>query len=474
MAFTSFAFKPETPLFPSHAQVLAYFRDYVAHFGLGPYIRFNTRVQLVERREGRWRLTVKGADEQDQDAADLQQDAADLEQDAADPEQLPATRTPDYADLLLVANGHYRYPRYPEVPGVQAWIDAGKALHSTWYRRPASAGGGGNGSGERGKDGAGVAGGGIRDGRDKTKLPLRRKLLIVGGGPSGTDIADDLRGTADLILHAATKPPEHRFANIHGRPRVIAFEDHAGGRVRFADGSVEEGVEYVILATGYQFWLPFFSEEVLKVAEPPRAPLLPDALYNSTHHLFPLARNIWPLQTRTDEQSHAHYPPHTLAFIGLAKRVITWPVMEAEARAALAAFADPSILEGEADGVRARAERFQGRPYDIHVTEGYEQFVHRNELYHLAARAREPVAGPGSIAEGGTYIVQEWEKELFEHMFVLRRLWVEIVERGEAEAWLKGVGEGGVEDWMEMARKMLREAGEAEVGKLDKVEAVAI
>ncbi|KAL1698851.1 hypothetical protein EV121DRAFT_296750 [Schizophyllum commune] len=408
MAYTSWKFPPETPLFPTHEQVHEYFRSYAKHFNLTPHIRFNSRVKLAERVDDRWKIALEGVDEQ------------------KDGEQFPA-------DLLVVANGHYRKPRYPNVPGVQAWLDAGKAKHSAWYRRPSD---------------------------------LGRKLLIVGGGPSGTDISDDLRDHADTILHSATEPPKHRFPNIHARPRVVEFGDPETGTVRFSDGTVESGIDYTILATGYQFWLPFLPEDVLKVAEPPKAPPLPSDLHNTTYNLFPLARNVWPFQP--------HYPPHTLAFIGLARHVITWPVMEAEARAALAVFADPSILEGEPDRLRARAERFADHPHDIHVYKGYEQFVLRNELFYLAARAKEPVSGPGGIADGGVYLVQDWERELFEHMFALRRLWVEIVEKGEAEKLLKGVGENGIEDWLKLARKILREAGEGEVEKLDEVEAVPI
>src|ERR1700677_2950050 len=39
-------------------------------------------------------------------------------------------------DFIIVANGHYRVPRYPDTPGLSKWIATGKKSHSAWYRHP--------------------------------------------------------------------------------------------------------------------------------------------------------------------------------------------------------------------------------------------------------------------------------------------------------------------------------------------------
>ncbi|KAL1746700.1 hypothetical protein HDZ31DRAFT_61897 [Schizophyllum fasciatum] len=388
MCFTSLQFKPETPLYPHASAVLAYLKQYTAHFALAPHIRLSTPVERAERdaANARWRLTLRGGEIA-------------------------------HADLLVVANGHYRRPRVPAVPGVDAWLAAGRAQHSAWYRRPHD---------------------------------LGRKVLVVGGGPSGRDIAEDMRAVAELIVHAGEEVPASK-ERIVGRPRVTAFEPD--GVVRFADGSVERDIDHCVLATGYEMWFPFMPEDVLRAGDPPSASPLPGALYNSTHHVFPLARHIWPLQDQ--------YPPHTLAFIGLPLKIVPYPATEAQARAVLAAFADPTILDlkAESDAVIQRTERLGDKPYRYHVFEGHEQFRYRDDLFQLAARTSEPVAGPGSIADGGVYTVTDWEKELYDNKDVLRTLWVDIERRGEAETWLKSVGENGVDDWLAMTRKMLEEAG---------------
>ncbi|TRM63549.1 hypothetical protein BD626DRAFT_568939 [Schizophyllum amplum] len=379
MAYTSFPFKPETPLYPVAALVLQYFRDYASHFALTPHIRLGIRIERANRDAGRWRLSLAGGET-------------------------------THADLLVVANGHYTRPRYPDTPGIHEWVKAGRAMHSVYYRRPHA---------------------------------LGRKLLVVGGGPSGRDIAQDMRTVADLVVHAGDEVPASK-ERIVGRGRVAAFE--ADGVVRFQDGTVERDIDYCILATGYEMWFPFLPEEVLSRSEPPPAPPLPTDLHNSTYHVFPLARHVFPLQER--------YPANSLAFIGLPIRVIPLPLMEAQARAVLAAFADPKLLEGEGEKVLARTARVRD-PHKYHVFEGHEQFNYRDELYRLAARASTPVAGPGSIADGAAYTVADWEKELYDNKNVLRTLWVGIEQRGEAEQWLKGVGENGIDDWMAMTRKML-------------------
>ena len=34
------------------------------------------------------------------------------------------------SDLVVVANGHFRKPRYPDTAGLRSWLDYGRATHS--------------------------------------------------------------------------------------------------------------------------------------------------------------------------------------------------------------------------------------------------------------------------------------------------------------------------------------------------------
>ncbi len=82
--FADFPMPADYPDYPSHEQLLKYFQAYAAHFGLYPYIQFNTKVQKAEKIAGeQWLITLE----------DGQQETF---------------------DYLLVANGHHNVPRHPE------------------------------------------------------------------------------------------------------------------------------------------------------------------------------------------------------------------------------------------------------------------------------------------------------------------------------------------------------------------------
>ena len=88
------------PDYPSHRQVLHYFQSYAAHFGLHPYIRFNTKVKQITKLDGeRWLVKTEQGDQ-------------------------------EIFDYLFIANGHHSEPNHPELPG----SFAGEYLHSHLYK----------------------------------------------------------------------------------------------------------------------------------------------------------------------------------------------------------------------------------------------------------------------------------------------------------------------------------------------------
>jgi cation diffusion facilitator CzcD-associated flavoprotein CzcO len=115
MWFAAMPFPSSTPVYPRAKVVEDYIDSFVSHFDLSLNIRLNTTVELVEREETNsfWRVRLSG---------------------------------PGYTsewlrfDKVVVANGHYRFPRFPDIPGLGEWLAAGKATHSAWYRRPVDSG----------------------------------------------------------------------------------------------------------------------------------------------------------------------------------------------------------------------------------------------------------------------------------------------------------------------------------------------
>ncbi|CCM04891.1 uncharacterized protein FIBRA_07087 [Fibroporia radiculosa] len=391
MCYESFPFPPSTPLFPPAKTVETYLDDYASHFNLMPHIRLSTPVLAVHWNSESLKWQVRVSDDEEHTY-----------------------------DLLIVANGHYRVPRFPDTPGIDAWVAKGKATHSAWYRRPVNMG---------------------------------NTIMVVGGGPSGKDISAEMRGAAHVVIHSATNSaPEDIDDGTQGtlkrRGRVAEFLDVDEGRVLFQDGSIETGVDHCILATGFKHNHPYLPPELLRAAVPPPVPPLPSTFYNSTYHLFPLARHLFPL-TPT-------FPPERAVFLGLLKGIAPLPLMEAQMFAALKIFERPELLDPtqEAVGVVTRYEHLRQRmgDSDIHIASAWHvfapqaQYDYRDELHALVGDDESRVA--------------TWVRDMYDQRDVLRAEWRDLERRGEANDWVRGVGEGGTKEWVELMQKLLKRADE--------------
>ncbi|MGB3800816.1 MAG: NAD(P)-binding domain-containing protein [Lewinella sp.] len=354
-AFLDFPMPDHYPDYPSHEQVLAYFRDYAKRFNLRPHIRFNTRV--TETRllaDQRWRLTTDTGD-----------------------------RT-EY-DYLVVANGHHHTPRHPE--DVRAAF-TGRYLHSHAYKHNRSF------TGER----VLVIGGG-NSGCDcaveisrlarRTDISIRRAHYILPkfflGKPVDT-FNQTLRyfpkfvqqGLRRLTVKAmvgdyghyglespnvpvtSTHPTlnsELLYKIRHGRvhPRR-AIERVVGKTVTFADGS-EQDYDTIVAATGYRINFPFLDRALVDYEEADRIPLY--------LRMF-----------------HPDYP--TLLFIGLFQpQGAIWPLADAQSRLAAAymtgAYALPKKLrdlaEADSDRIDRDFQRSKRHTIEVH----YHEFMRRLE-----------------------------------------------------------------------------------------------
>ncbi|EMD35458.1 hypothetical protein CERSUDRAFT_106812 [Gelatoporia subvermispora B] len=392
MAYPSFSFPPSTFLFPPAAVVQTYLEDYASHFDLMRHIYLQTSVVEVnwDATSSKWNVSTSNGDT-------------------------------SAFDLIIVANGHYHLPRYPETPGHDRWLEARKASHAAWYRHPDNFG---------------------------------ETVLVVGAGPSGTDVSADMRAVARCVIQSVTgaTPEDREGGAFKVRGRVAEFLDPAEGRVRFEDGTEESGIDYCILATGYQFNFPFFLPTLLRPEVFPSVPPLPRELYNSSYSVFPLARHVFPLVST--------FPSTSLAFLGLPVRVAPFPLLEAQARAVLAAFADPERLDKtqEAISVVSRYELLRSKVGDDelavakawHRFEDQQQFDYRDGLHKFA----------GGEFTGEEWMVPQWVRDMYKRKDVLRREWRLLESTGEAEDWVRGVGEGGEEEWIELMRELLRRADE--------------
>jgi cation diffusion facilitator CzcD-associated flavoprotein CzcO len=142
MEYSAFPMPVDYPDYPGHAEIAAYFEDFVDHFGLRDRVEFNTEVVSVEPVESGWMVTVEGPE---------------------------GRRTESFTDVM-VCNGHHWNPRWPEpaFPGADGFT--GEQIHSHDYKTP--------------------------------EILEGKTVLILGIGNSATDIAVESSRVADRTLLA--------------------------------------------------------------------------------------------------------------------------------------------------------------------------------------------------------------------------------------------------------------------------------
>jgi cation diffusion facilitator CzcD-associated flavoprotein CzcO len=269
VSFRDMPMGEDYPDYAHHAQIRAYLDRYADAFSLRERIRFETRVEYAERKQGGgWRISL----------------------DDGSTEEF---------DFLIVGNGHHWDPRFPDFPGT---FD-GETIHSHHYIDP------------------------------ETPLDLTgKRILVCGIGNSAVDITSELsrKGVAEKVFistrsgawvmpkylfgqpigklaktnphlpvklqrwlarplpyiasgrmeHFGLPHPDHEFLEAHptvsselllrlgsgdavAKPNVAELD---GDRVRFEDGSVEE-IDAIVYATGYRITFPFFDPEFLSAPE---------------------------------------------------------------------------------------------------------------------------------------------------------------------------------------------------------------
>ena len=268
MQYEAFPMPADYPDYPGHAEIAAYFEDFVDHFGLRDRIEFGTEVVSAEPCEEGWEVTVEGPE---------------------------GRRTETFTDLM-VCNGHHWDARWPEpaFPGSDSFT--GEQIHAHDYKTPEIL------EGKRvvilgiGNSATDIA---VESSRlaDRTVLAMRRGAWIVPKYLFGipTDRLTTFKpftrvplGIQSAMLKALLRLNQGRVTDVglprpdheplhahptvsddllsrlgHGdivvKPNIERFE---GGTVFFEDGSSEEA-DLVIYCTGYRISFPFLDESVV-------------------------------------------------------------------------------------------------------------------------------------------------------------------------------------------------------------------
>lgn len=144
--FPDFPMPDDWPDYPHHSQVLSYLERYTDHFGLREHIWFGSEISRIEPTgDGRWDVIVK-------------------------PVSGNAARRLRYSAVVL-AHGHNWDPRMPEYEGMHEF--RGEIMHSSSYKDPSKV---------RGK-----------------------RVLVVGAGNSGCDIAGEVALNAEETWHSTRR-----------------------------------------------------------------------------------------------------------------------------------------------------------------------------------------------------------------------------------------------------------------------------
>ena len=155
--FPDFPMPDTWPDYPDHGRVLSYLERYAEHFGLGEHIWFGTEVvSVVPAGDGRWDVTTRSTGG-------------------------GAERTQRYA-AVVVANGHHWAPNMPAVEGTFR----GQVLHASAYKDPAVLRG--------------------------------RRVLVVGGGDTGCDLAVEAAHQAATVWHSTRRGYWYVPKYVFGRP----------------------------------------------------------------------------------------------------------------------------------------------------------------------------------------------------------------------------------------------------------------
>jgi len=276
--FSDLAPKPGTPLFPSNADILAYLKRYARTFDILSQVRFNTRVELIDRDSdgGGWLIRSNAAEKRT--------------------ERFP---------YVVVASGRFNKPRVPPLSGLESFSGSLGVLHSFEYKNPDNF---------RGKRvlvvGCAISALEIASdlamlGALRTVSTFRRQRYVVQKLVAGVP-SDALTLTRFAALNAEVTPKEilgktmqDYILRVFGSPEQFGAFSPAGdfvtvgralsqhflplvaegriairpwitqiqGRsVRFSDESLEE-FDAIIFGTGFELSMPFLSPAVSSVLD---------------------------------------------------------------------------------------------------------------------------------------------------------------------------------------------------------------
>eukprot|EP00117_Sycon_ciliatum_P009539 scpid54505/ scgid1739/ Flavin-containing monooxygenase FMO GS-OX-like 2; Flavin-monooxygenase glucosinolate S-oxygenase-like 2 len=320
MAFPDFPFPSDLPSYLGHKEILQYLHNYARRHDVMAHVTLNTRVVTVQpvlgdtapmnhngvQGNGMGTFSAGGDDNVAEHSDAHEVFAKSGPQWRVTTESRDGCMHEETFDAVLVCNGHFSVPLIPAISGMHHFN--GQIIHSHNYRRP---------------------------------LQFKGKcVMVVGCGPSGSDIALDVATEAGRVLLSASLDkwiccdlPE----NVEMRDCI----DHvnADGHIVYVGGKVEKSsIDAILLCTGYAFSFPF--------------------LHSSCNVAVDGYRRIRPLYKHL---VHAIHP--SMFFVGIPYTVSEFPLIDRQAHYITAVLSGqhtlPStehMLQWQADDLKVREE----------------------------------------------------------------------------------------------------------------------
>ncbi|RMZ84051.1 hypothetical protein DV737_g1351, partial [Chaetothyriales sp. CBS 132003] len=220
---------------------------------------------------------------------------------------------------------------------------------------------------------------------------VKHTVLLIGGSASSSDIAKELGPVAKEVFQSTRNgfmdhPESWLPPNGTRVPEVASFGDlHDGdsdgstaipGKVTLVDGQVLEGIDRVIIATGYLFTLPFASEfhhdEVAREEADDKVLVTDGTMLHNLH------KDIF------------YIADPTLAFAGVPFYTATFSLFEFQAIAIAALFSGQAVIPSEAEMRLEYKERVKEKGYGkpFHTLIG-QDVQYAAELMDWVNRGRE-------------------------------------------------------------------------------------
>ncbi|OAQ99784.1 hypothetical protein LLEC1_06516 [Akanthomyces lecanii] len=355
MAVTLLDVPLSTPEYVPHGQVLDYIQEISSKYGVQDATTFGAQVEKVKKVDERWVVTWTMAPRRNEDG-----NLVEMERHSTLEYICSSTLTKDF-DAVVVATGHYHAPRVPDMPGLSATAKRypSRVMHSKQK-------GTNNLASKQKKEAEADVG------------KLEKTVLILGGGVSSVDIAEDMsvarhiyqstrNSSFDLdqrmLPKNASRVDQVISLQISKTHRTLRDNEPLPILAKMSNGETLGGIDFILMCTGYHISLPFLQDyhnDDLPLEEADERILVTEG--TQVHNLH---KDIF------------YISDPTLAFVGLPYYTFTHSVFDFQAITVALVFSGVVDLPDQAE---MRAE-YEDKVKEVGLGKTFHSLLGKEEVY---------------------------------------------------------------------------------------------